>query len=210
MAESSDENTTPADPTDATPAEAPAAAATPATPEDASATPAAPAPRKSRTPLIIALVAVGVIVLGGIGVATWAGVSALTNVVAQAEPTPVETVSEEPAETPEAEATPSKQDIIASGVEIAKAQVELPAQIDENTTLTEILAEEDAVHFVFVISGIDPSLIDEETLTASMVPSVCADTDSQTLFASDIGVQYTIKFEGSDTVYERVFTGADC
>ncbi|TXK17088.1 hypothetical protein [Homoserinibacter sp. GY 40078] len=172
------------DPSNEQPTPAPAEGASPA---DAAApgTYAPPvAPRKSRATLITVLVAVGVFVLVGIGVGTWAVVTAL--------------------------AGPTKQALIEQNVEEARNSYDLPAQVDEVTILTDIVAEESAIAYHYTLTGVDPTLVTEDLLRSVVQPALCSTPETEKLLDLDIAVKYTYEVEGTDDVYELEFTKDDC
>lgn len=105
---------------------------------------------------------------------------------------------------------PSKQQVIEKGVEEALAVYSPPQDVDEVTTITAIEAEQDAIHYSYSLHGVDPSLVDAETLESIVLPGLCSTKETRNILDHDIRMKYTYVVEETGDTYELDFSDDDC
>ncbi len=104
----------------------------------------------------------------------------------------------------------SKQQQIEKGVEEALAAFDPPKQIDEVTIITDVKAEEGAIHYYYTLTGVDPAAVTAEVLEGIVEPSVCSTSETRKVLDQDIVMRYSYEVEGTSDVYHLEFTKVDC
>ena len=98
---------------------------------------------------------------------------------------------------------PSKQMLIEKGVEEALDTFDPPRQIDEVTVLTDVTAEQDAIHYHYTLVDVDPSVVTQEVLEGST-------KETRQVLDQDVTMKYTYTVESTGDVYAMEFTKSDC
>jgi hypothetical protein len=173
----------PTDPTAAAPA-APAQPAAPGAP--GGFVPPAPQPPRKKVPLAVKIIVPVVSLLVAFG-AYW-GVRAAFDALSG----------------------PSKQMLIEKGVEEALDTFDPPRQIDEVTVLTDVTAEQDAIHYHYTLVDVDPSAVTQEVLEGVVLPGLCSTKETRQVLDQDIAMKYTYTVESTGDVYAMEFTKSDC
>ncbi|ARC57058.1 hypothetical protein AS850_08220 [Frondihabitans sp. 762G35] len=105
----------------------------------------------------------------------------------------------------------SKQEAIAKSVSEIKKQSDLPKQLDQVTTWTDVAAETGAIHYTYrVSSDVDPSSLTEAALRKTVLPTLCSTAETRRILDDDIAMRYTYAFDGSDDTVDISFTKAEC
>lgn len=104
----------------------------------------------------------------------------------------------------------STEDTVSQAVEELKSQTTLPQQVDEITTLDDVTAEGDTIHYQYTISGGDTSALTESALSDSILPSLCSTAETKSLLDKDVTMRYSYTVEESGDDYDLSFTKADC
>lgn len=104
----------------------------------------------------------------------------------------------------------SKTELINQAIQAVKAQMSLPYQIDQATTLVDVTAEPRAIRYHFTLSGIDTNKITNEFLKNSLNPNICQNKDTKNLLNQDINMEYLYSVENSAQKYFVSFSKADC
>src|SRR5690606_11043113 len=105
---------------------------------------------------------------------------------------------------------PSKQALIEKGVEEALDTFDPPRQIDEVTVLTDVTAEQDAIHYHYTLVDVDPSVVTQEVLEGVVLPGLCSTKETRQVLDQDIAMKYTYTVESTGDVYAMEFTKSDC
>jgi hypothetical protein len=105
---------------------------------------------------------------------------------------------------------PSKQALIEKGVEEALDTFDPPRQIDEVTVLTDVTAEQDAIHYHYTLVDVDPSAVTQEVLEGVVLPGLCSTKETRQVLDQDIAMKYTYTVESTGDVYAMEFTKSDC
>jgi hypothetical protein len=105
----------------------------------------------------------------------------------------------------------STQDRVEAVVEQINNEVQFPTAIDSITTWTGVEAGENAVHFTYTISAdVDPSTVTTDDIRNSVLPNVCAATDTSDALDAGVTLEYTYAFEGTDKILDFAITPTDC
>jgi hypothetical protein len=105
---------------------------------------------------------------------------------------------------------PSKQALIEKGVEEALDTFDPPRQIDEVTVLTDVTAEQDAIHYHYTLVDVDPSVVTQEVLEGVVLPGLCSTKETRQVLDQDVAMKYTYTVESTGDVYAMEFTKSDC
>jgi|GEM_PF-1852386 len=105
---------------------------------------------------------------------------------------------------------PSKEDYITMGVKSVKDKVTLPVKIDQYTTLTDVVAEPNAVGYHYMLNGVDPSKISNEKLKGMIMSKACEAKELKIFFDNDINLAYYYAVENSNKTFSLIITKADC
>ncbi len=104
----------------------------------------------------------------------------------------------------------SKTELINQAVQAVKAQMSLPYQIDQVTTLVDVTTEPGAIRYHYILSGVDTSKITNDLLKNSVGSGICQDTDTKNLLNQDINMEYSYSVKNSTEKYFVFLTKADC
>ena len=99
---------------------------------------------------------------------------------------------------------------IAKTVEQLKEQTDLPLQVDEVTTLDDIKAEDDAVHYYYTIAGADTTGLTEDALEAAVLPGLCAQKETKALLDRDVRMKYSYVVAETGDEFDLDFGKSDC
>ena len=106
---------------------------------------------------------------------------------------------------------PSKQQTIDKSVSQIKEQSDLPKQVDQVTTWTDVKAEADAIHYEYTVaSSVDPSTVTEDAIRNAVIPTLCSTASTRHILDEDIAMRYTYAFSGSTKTIDTTITKADC
>jgi hypothetical protein len=106
---------------------------------------------------------------------------------------------------------PSKQATIDKSVSQIKEQSDLPKQVDQVTTWTDVKAEPDAIHYEYTVaSSVDPSSVTEAAIRNAVLPTLCSTASTRRILDEDIAMRYTYAFSGSTKTIDTTITKADC
>ena len=105
---------------------------------------------------------------------------------------------------------PSKQALIEKGVEEALDAFDPPRQIDEVTVLTDVTAEQNAIHYHYTLVDVDPSAVTQEVLEGIVLPSLCSTKETRQVLDQDVNMKYTYTVESSGDEYDLEFSKSDC
>jgi hypothetical protein len=100
--------------------------------------------------------------------------------------------------------------LIEKGVEEALDTFDPPRQIDEVTVLTDVTAEQDAIHYHYTLVDVDPSVVTQEVLEGVVLPGLCSTKETRQVLDQDIAMKYTYTVESTGDVYAMEFTKSDC
>jgi hypothetical protein len=95
-------------------------------------------------------------------------------------------------------------------VEEAKKGITLPNQIDEVTTLVDITAEPTAIRYHYIISGIDPTQLTNDSFKNSVMPEACKNSDIKDLLNQDVNMEYSYVVSETQQDYLFSITKDDC
>ncbi len=104
----------------------------------------------------------------------------------------------------------SKANLINEAVREIKAEMTLPNQIDETTTLVNITAEPNAIRYHYILSDIDTSQFTNSYLKNYLGSNICENADTKNLLNYEINMEYSYSVEGSAQKYFVSFTKNDC
>ncbi|MFA5069738.1 MAG: zinc-ribbon domain-containing protein [Patescibacteria group bacterium] len=105
----------------------------------------------------------------------------------------------------------SKQDIIKESVQEIKAQSTLPQQVDAVTTWTDILAEPNAIRYVYTLHDIDTSQLTNESLKNIIAPNACQTPETRNnLLDQDINMEYSYQVQNSTQTFFFAISKSDC
>ncbi|MBN9141390.1 MAG: hypothetical protein J0H23_11240 [Micrococcales bacterium] len=104
----------------------------------------------------------------------------------------------------------SKQQAIEKAVDELHRSVSLPSQLDEVTILTDITAEENAVHYFYTLTDVDPSVVTTELLESVVQPTMCGTKQTRELLDRDVAMRYSYVVEGTDDSYDFELTKDNC
>ena len=103
-----------------------------------------------------------------------------------------------------------KQVAIEDAVRQLKTQLTLPQQVDSVTTLTDVTAEPDAIHYHYSLaSSVDPAQLTPESLKQTLKTTACQNSGVKNNLNRDIDIQYTYT-AASQRQYRTTLTKADC
>jgi hypothetical protein len=105
---------------------------------------------------------------------------------------------------------PSKQELIEKSVEQALDTFDPPRQIDEVTVLTDVTAEQDAIHYHYQLVDVDPAAVTQEVLEGVVLPTLCGTKETRQVLDADITMKYTYVVESTGDEYALAFTKSDC
>ena len=158
----------------------------PTDPTAAAPVPPAPQPPRKKVPLAVKIIAPVLGVIVGIGV--YAGVRAAFD----------------------AAAGPSKQMLIEKAVDQALDAFDPPRQIDEVTVLTDVTAEQNAIHYHYTLVDVDPSAVTQEALEGIVLPTLCGTKQTRQVLDQDVSMKYTYTVESTGDEYALEFVKGDC
>lgn len=104
----------------------------------------------------------------------------------------------------------SNTEIVKEIVKEIESKVELPYQLNEETILTEIKPEEDAIHFYYTLSRLDIRTFSYDYLKNYLTFSVCDDDNTRILLNKGINFKYSYTVEGTNQNYFVTVTKLDC
>lgn len=104
----------------------------------------------------------------------------------------------------------SKTELINQTVQAVKAQISLPYQIDQVTTLVDVTAEPGAIRYHYVLSGVDTSEITNDLLKNIVGSGICQNKNAKNLLNRDINMEYSYSVKNSAKKYFVSFTKTDC
>lgn len=105
---------------------------------------------------------------------------------------------------------PSKQALIEKGVEEALDAFDPPRQIDQVTVLTDVTAEQNAIHYHYTLVDVDPSAVTEEVLEGVVLPGLCSTKETRQVLDQDVNMKYTYTVESTGDEYALEFSKSDC
>lgn len=106
--------------------------------------------------------------------------------------------------------TQEKADLINETVREIKAEMALPNQIDEATTLVDITAEPSAIRYHYVLSGIDTSQLSNSYLKNYLISNICENADTKNLLDYGIDMEYSYVVQDTAEKYFVSFTKSVC
>lgn len=106
--------------------------------------------------------------------------------------------------------TQEKADLINETVREIKAEMALPNQIDEATTLVDITAEPSAIRYHYVLSDIDTSQLSNSYLKNYLISNICENADTKNLLDYGIDMEYSYVVQNTAQKYFVSFTKSDC
>lgn len=104
----------------------------------------------------------------------------------------------------------SKEDVIKQAVQDLKNSMSIPYQIDEATLLVDVTAEPTAIHYFYVLSGIDASVLSSSYLKNFLIKNICTNSDTKSLLNEDIDMKYTYTVKETNKVFTTSFSKEDC
>ncbi|MEO7348375.1 MAG: hypothetical protein ABIW32_00705 [Terrimesophilobacter sp.] len=91
-----------------------------------------------------------------------------------------------------------------------KAGAVLPSRVDAQTTVTDVVAEPNAVHYFYTVNDTDPTTLSPAALKKAFTPFVCESPESWPVLNLGANVLLSYYFEGTDVTYDVTITMADC
>lgn len=104
---------------------------------------------------------------------------------------------------------PSPEKIVSETVAELKKQTDFPQTVDSVTTLNDVTAEGDTIHYQYTVAGVDPSTVTQDALEQSVGPQLCRQNATKKLLDADVHMKYSYEVEGGDPVSFTV-TSDDC
>lgn len=104
----------------------------------------------------------------------------------------------------------STPDLATEAVKQAKTTITLPSKIDEVTTLINITAEQGAIRYHYILSGLDTDQLSNTQFRNYLKPSICENKETKYLLDEGVGMQYAYTVENSTQTYFISFTKSDC
>jgi hypothetical protein len=102
-------------------------------------------------------------------------------------------------------------DIVEDAVKDLKGSIELPAKVDEFTTLTDVTAQGNSIRYQYTLSSTtDTSAISNESIKNSLKGSLCKDSEMHNLLRQNISFEYSYEVENSNQTYFIPFKYSDC
>jgi hypothetical protein len=86
----------------------------------------------------------------------------------------------------------------------------LPQTIDEYTTWTNISANNDAVRYDYLISGLDTTTMDSRNLKATLLPNICNNGELKEFLNKGVNLEYAYTDTATEKTFLVVFTKSDC
>ncbi len=110
----------------------------------------------------------------------------------------------------EAASGPSKQQVIEQAVEDALEAFDPPQQLDQVTYITDVTAEQDAIHYFYELVDVDPAAVNAEALEGVVGPGLCAQKATRDVLEQDIAMRYTYVVVDTGDTYHLEFTKDYC
>ncbi|TPW76797.1 hypothetical protein [Schumannella sp. 10F1B-5-1] len=104
---------------------------------------------------------------------------------------------------------PSPEKIVSETVAELKKQTDFPQTVDSATTLNDVTAEGDTIHYQYTVAGVDPSAVTQDALEQSVGPQLCRQNATKKLLDADVRMKYSYEVEGGEPVSFTV-TSDDC
>lgn len=95
-------------------------------------------------------------------------------------------------------------------VEVMKAEISVPVQVDATTTIVDITAEENAIRFHYVVNNIDTTQLTEENLKKIGKAIACQDEGIRLILDDGINMEFSYNVENSDQTYFISVSEKDC
>lgn len=108
------------------------------------------------------------------------------------------------------ESNSSTKDLIRQTVAEVKNETTLPQQIDDVTKLVDITAEDNAIRYHYILSGIDTANISNSVIKESVLSGACNNKNVLNTLNADINMQYSYKVASSNQTYFVEITSSDC
>jgi len=104
----------------------------------------------------------------------------------------------------------STTELASETVKQVKSSTTFPNKLDEATTWVDITAEQNAIRYHYVLSGIDTSSLSNEYLKSYLGKSICENKDTKNLLDRGLSMEYSYMVENTTQSYFVSFTKADC
>jgi hypothetical protein len=91
-----------------------------------------------------------------------------------------------------------------------KKNLVLPYKVDSMTSLTDIIAEPNAVRYQYIISGGDTSGLTNDLLKQSLISSVCGNKSMKDVLQQNINFEYSYAVEGIQKTFFVTVSKTDC
>ena len=118
--------------------------------------------------------------------------------------------SDKPSESDPQPNDSGKANLINQGVRHVKSQYDLPYKVDPYTTMVDVTAEQDAIRYHYVLSGVDPAKVTNDMLKQGLVANLCPSRDVRELLDQDINMEYSYSVDNSTKTFFVTITKADC
>ena len=105
--------------------------------------------------------------------------------------------------------TPDNEDINKLVADL-KENFNLPQQIDEVTTLTNITSNGRAIRYQYVLSNVDTTTLSNQSIKSYVLPNVCKNNDIVYLLKKDINLEYYYLVNDSLQTYLFTINRNDC
>lgn len=103
-----------------------------------------------------------------------------------------------------------KEDYIKQLVEDAKKQTILPKQLDNETTMVNIVAEPNAIRYQYVIHNLDVSTLSNESFKSSIRVDLCKDKSAIAVMDQGINIEYSYTVINAQESFFISFSKEDC
>ncbi len=106
--------------------------------------------------------------------------------------------------------TYSTTELANEAVRQVKASTTFPNKLDAATTWVDITAEQNAIRYHYVLSGIDTSSFSNAYLKNYLSSSICQNKDTRSLLDRGVNMEYSYTVENTAQSYFVSFTKTDC
>lgn len=106
--------------------------------------------------------------------------------------------------------TSLEEDYIKQLVEDAKKQTILPKQLDNETTMVNIVAKPNAIQYQYVLHNLDVSTLSNESFKSSISSDLCKDKSAVAVMDRGIIIEYSYTVINSQETFFISFSKEDC
>lgn len=100
--------------------------------------------------------------------------------------------------------------LINKAIEKAKNSITLPYQINTTTTLTDITAEQNAIRYHEILSGVDSDNLTNSNMKENLLSNACLSKDTKSLLDGGINMEYSYTVKDTQKTFFITLKKEDC